>query len=436
MKSSNPILKNDIFILVLMIIIVPLAGEIKFYPFDDKFRVSLGSPAFFFFLLMMRKIPAFASGLLVSITVEGFRIFIDLLMVGQAEWISIFEVRFPAFFYYIIFGALFDLLKVNRFQNRPFLLGLLGIIIEIVSNVGELVAGMFTVNTAITIQEMNKIAIIAIFRSYFVIGFLNFIHLYETQLSEMKVRKQNERMMMVISNLYEESIYLKKTLTNAENITKKAYDLYRGLNQINMDQSGSEMEYFRQQALIIAGEVHDIKKDNQRIYAGLSKLITEENLANYMNISDLIKIMIRSNEKYAQLLKKNVQFDYTIHGIHPEYHVYTILSIMNNIVVNAVEAFKDAGLITITIDRVQDSLVFQIEDNGPGIPLKHKELVFKPGFTSKYDHSGNPSTGIGLFYVNEMVEQLKGNVILENGLDRFGTKFIIRLPIHQLSEEE
>ncbi len=33
-----------------------------------------------------------------------------------------------------------------------------------------------------------------------------------------------------------------------------------------------QFEDLRQQALQIAGEVHDVKKDNQRIFAGLSKI--------------------------------------------------------------------------------------------------------------------------------------------------------------------
>jgi two-component system, sensor histidine kinase YcbA len=428
----SPLLRKDIYILALMILIVPLAGELKFFPFDGTFRVSLGSPAFFFFLLLLRKLPAIAAGFLIGLSVEGFRFLVDLAFIGDANWSSFFQVHYPAFFYYLAFGALFDLFKVNRFHNRPFLLGLLGIMIEITANVIELAAQMITLNTFIPLSDMNKITIISIFRSFFVIGFLNLMKLYEARVSEMKIRKQNERMLMLISNLYEESIFLKKTLVNAENITKKTYDLYKGLNQVP---SVQEVTHLRQQALTIAGEVHDIKKDNQRIFAGLSKLITEENYTPYMNVDELVSIIIRSNKKYALLLKKDVQFTYKINGNHPDYHVYTILSIINNIVANAVEALADEGMIEIRMAQELDFIEFRIEDNGPGIPPKHRELIFKPGFTSKYDRYGNPSTGIGLFYVKEMIEQLGGDVTFENRKEGSGTLFIIRLPILPLIEK-
>ena len=62
----------------------------------------------------------------------------------------------------------------------------------------------------------------------------------------------------------------------------------------------------RQQALQIAGEVHDVKKDNQRIFAGLSKLISDESFTDYMSVHELVNIIIRANAKYARLLEKDI----------------------------------------------------------------------------------------------------------------------------------
>ncbi len=45
--------------------------------------------------------------------------------------------------------------------------------------------------------------------------------LYEAQSREKHIKKQNEHMLMLISNLYEDAVHLKKTLQDAENITKK-----------------------------------------------------------------------------------------------------------------------------------------------------------------------------------------------------------------------
>jgi len=242
---------------------------------------------------------------------------------------------------------------------------------------------------------------------------------------------------MLISNLYEESIHLKKTLQDAENITKKSYDLYKSLDSLENEQLSFPIEDFRRQALKIAGEVHEVKKDNQRIFAGLSKLISDESFTDYMSIHELANIIVRANDKYARLLGKDIQFVYTVDGTHPHYHIYTILSIINNVVANAVEAIKDTGTITIDIDidKKHDSVEFRIGDNGPGVALKDKELIFKPGFTSKYDLNGNPSTGIGLSYVKEMVEELEGDVTFQDRPEGKGSIFIIRLSVDHLIEK-
>ena len=80
-------------------------------------------------------------------------------------------------------------------------------------------------------------------------------------------------------------------------------------------------------------------------------------------------------------------------------HVYTILSIINNLVSNSVEAIKGDGWIKLSICKTHELIEFKIEDDAGGIPENKKDLIFKPGYTTKYDNSGKPSTGMGLTYV-------------------------------------
>ncbi len=52
-------------------------------------------------------------------------------------------------------------------------------------------------------------------------------------------------------------------------------------------------EPYSQKALRIAGEMHEVKKDNQRIFAGLSKLISNESFKDYMNAAELFHLIIQ-----------------------------------------------------------------------------------------------------------------------------------------------
>ncbi|KON71063.1 histidine kinase [Peribacillus butanolivorans] len=434
--NLGTLMKKEVYILVLMLFTVPLAGELSFYPLNETFRISFGPPVLFFFLLLLQKTPAILSGILTGTMVVVFRILIDFFMHDNFHWTSTFQAHYPSFFFYFTYSLFFYLAKINRFQNRSLIIGFIGLIIEILSDSVELIFQYFVLETTITIGALNEMIIIAFGHSFIVLSFFNMMKLYEAQSREKQIRKQNEHMLMLISNLYEETIHLKKTLKNAENITKQSYDLYRDLNEREKREKQPHVltQQLSQKALRIAGEMHEVKKDNQRIFAGLSKLISNESFKDYMDAAELFQLIIRINEKYALSLEKDIQFEYSLdRNNDSHYHVYTVLSLINNLVANAVEAIIDKGIVRLSLCEFCDHVEFKVADNGPGIPQKYQEVIFKPGFTSKYDHFGTPSTGIGLSYVKEVVKELGGDILFENKLN--GVVFSIKLPIHKLIQK-
>jgi two-component system, sensor histidine kinase YcbA len=427
--------KREVTLLALMMILVPLAGEIKFYPFNEFYRVSFGPPMLFIFLLGLRKVPAIRCGVLAGISVLLFRIILDLIFLDSFDWMISLSINSPSFFYYFTYALVFYLLKIHHFNNQPWVMGLLGIITELAAGVVELIVENVVLEAPVTMDALNKLIIFAIFRSFFVIGLFSTIKLRESTLRELEIQKQNEHMIMLVSNLYEETILLKKSVQDAEEITKLSYNLYTELQEIKDGKEDLALEEIPQQVLRIAGEVHEIKKDNQRILAGLSKLITEQSFLDFLDIQSLLSVIVRTHEKYADLLGKKIEFVYSYIGSHPPYHVYTFISIVNNLVANSVEAIKESGRIEILAEQKQECLEICIHDNGPGIPNQYKDVIFKPGFTLKFDNTGKSSTGIGLTFVKGLVEKLEGEVILENLEEGRGTTFILSLPIENLTKK-
>lgn len=428
--------KRDWYILVLMLITVPLAGELKFYPVNETFRISFGAPTFFFFLLLFQRIPSVLAGFLTGITVVCFRIVIDLIAGNHSAWEASLQAHYSSFFFYFAYCVLFYVTGVRHIHNRTILVGLMGMLIEVLADLIEFLSQHVLLNNVLTWGAVQEMLVIALSHSFIVISFLNMMKLYEAQSREQQTRKQNEHILMLISTLYEESIHLKKTLQNAESISMKSFELYQGLQELHKEQVATNVESFAKKALVVAGEVHEIKKDNQRIFAGLHKLISDESITDYMDIHQLVDIIRRSNMKYATLLEKDIQITASITGTHPLYHVFMMLSLINNLVANAVEAIQQTGAISIEIDRTGDLVEIKINDDGPGVPPRRKALLFKPGFTTKYDQTGNPSTGIGLSYVQQLVEQWQGEISLQDGVDGKGTTFLMRLPIDPITKKE
>ncbi|NRS46536.1 sensor histidine kinase [Brevibacillus sp. HB2.2] len=419
-----------------MLITVPLAGELKFYPVNETFRISFGAPTFFFFLLLFQRIPSVFAGFLTGITVVCFRIVIDLIAGNHSAWEDSLQAHYSSFFFYFAYCVLFYVTGVRHIHNRTILVGLMGMVIEVLADLIEFLSQHVLLNNVLTWGAVQEMLVIALSHSFIVISFLNMMKLYEAQSREQQTRKQNEHILMLISTLYEESIHLKKTLQNAESISMKSFELYQGLQELHKEQVATNVESFAKKALVVAGEVHEIKKDNQRIFAGLHKLISDESITDYMDIHQLVDIIRRSNMKYATLLEKDIQITASITGTHPLYHVFMMLSLINNLVANAVEAIQQTGAISIEIDRIGDLVEIKINDDGPGVPPRRKGLLFKPGFTTKYDRTGNPSTGIGLSYVQQLVEQWQGEISLQDGVNGKGTTFLMRLPIDPITKKE
>ncbi|WP_247747107.1 sensor histidine kinase [Alkalihalobacillus sp. BA299] len=421
-------IREKTFIFMIMLVAVPLAGELKFYPFAGDFRVSFGTPVFFFFLLWLRNFYPLLSGLLVGTAIVIFRMFLVGVKGDEISILEAFMMHIPALFYYVAYGLMFAVIKVHRFYDRPFLVGLFGIVLEIGASMAEISLRYTLSGNVMTLSTFILIIEIAFIRSFFVLGFFNILILRQAKLAKEHQQKRIEHMSMLISNLYAETIQLNKSMKHAEEITRTCYELYQKL--IMSSEQGLATD-----ALKITGQVHEIKKDNQRIYAGLSNLISNESITDFMRIEELGKIIIKSNEKYARLLGKEIKFFLDVKGDHPPYHTYLLLSLINNLVSNAVEAIKDTGIVTLSASPCGQKVEFRVTDNGPGIPEKKQELIFKHGYTTKYDLSGKPSTGIGLSYVKEVVESFGGTITVKDSTKSETTIFVMKIPIEHLVQK-
>ena len=91
-------------------------------------------------------------------------------------------------------------------------------------------------------------------------------------------------------------------------------------------------------------------------------------------------------------------------------------------------ASKYGENILIKAKKKSNSLLIDIEDDGPGIPNKFKRKVFKPFF--KIDDSRNLNqggSGLGLSIANELIKKLKGKIYLKDSKKEKGTIFTISL---------
>ena len=103
-----------------------------------------------------------------------------------------------------------------------------------------------------------------------------------------------------------------------------------------------------------------------------------------------------------------------------------------NLLMNAVQAIGEKGTIEITTTVMENSVIIEIKDDGPGIPGPNLEKIFEPFFTTKDVGSG---TGLGLSVVYDIIQAHQGSIEVKSE-PQDGATFKVTLPIEALGNPE
>lgn len=376
-------------------------------PFDLAFRFGFG-PIIFFLAILIKPVPIIRTGFTTGIIIILFRSLLDILII-DGHFSQLLLTHISAGFFYITFAFCLSFINMERIRQRPMTMGLYGVLFETIANCVESLLLYSFLQEPFTFRHFGIIIIVAFFRSFFVVGFYNAITTSEQ-------KKQLQQLLNIGSELYVETLYLEKSMQQIEHITAQSFTLYKQLKSFDNDLS--------LEALSISQGIHELKKDGERIYAGLSKITTTDHQHTFL-LSKLLLHITEANEKYSSYLRKDITFkttfniDFNIHGY------YTMLALINNLVANAVEAIQHNGTIYIHVYRTDETTIITVEDNGVGIKEHEISIIFDPGYTSKFNNEGKASTGIGLSHVQAIVAQLEGSITVTSNTT---TKFTISIP--------
>lgn len=102
-----------------------------------------------------------------------------------------------------------------------------------------------------------------------------------------------------------------------------------------------------------------------------------------------------------------------------------LVSVLQNLVFNAVSFTPEGGVIRLCLDREEDFAVLRVEDNGTGISEEDIPHIFDRLFTNR---AGEENRGMGLFIVKSVITEHGGTIEVASTLGE-GTVFTIRLPV-------
>ena len=104
-----------------------------------------------------------------------------------------------------------------------------------------------------------------------------------------------------------------------------------------------------------------------------------------------------------------------------------LLRVFHNLARNAVEAMPEGGKLVVTVDKLDDQLVWSVRDSGPGIPPELRGRLFDLFATGK-----KGGTGLGLAIVKKIIDDHHGTITVDSGPD--GTNFVLRLPMQRATD--
>lgn len=103
--------------------------------------------------------------------------------------------------------------------------------------------------------------------------------------------------------------------------------------------------------------------------------------------------------------------------------------ILRNLLSNALKHTTNGGTITVSVTQKNEKFFLTVSDTGNGIDPDDLPHIFEEFYQGKQSYN-ETGTGIGLAFVQKMVESMKGTITAANRLEG-GAEFCIALPVKQ-----
>lgn len=390
-------------------VITAIMGQIYFFPFEMEFKFSLAVIILPIILFLFERMNPVILSILSGIMIVALRSFAHIFTNNFAE---IILLEGPAFFYYVIFGILFYILNMREKVEESIFNLVFLVVIDSTGNIFEvIIRGNIT-------SEFDRI-LLAIFLVASLRAVVVSIFVYYIKRSQLKNQKERFRELIFLNaGLNSELFYLKKSGTDLEKMMKLSYEMYEDMNESKN----------KERALKLAKNIHEIKKDYRRVIEGINYNI--DKTSEYrLSFKELIDIVVHNSDKIIYNSKKQIQLHVRLKEDFYIDEYYSLLIIINNLIINSIEAIEESGHVYINQFSEEENIYIQVKDSGAGIHQEDLKVIFKPGFTTKYDKAtGKMSSGIGLNHVKDIVENIfKGSIEVESEVEAY-TVFTITIP--------
>lgn len=394
----------DLFLHALFYSLITVAAA-QFYIniFSPEFSVSLGIVFLASFAMLAPDFP-----ILPVSAISGVLVLLSRAILGslrEASFAASFVSAVPEMFFYLFYGV-FLVIYITKFRKSSVLLDTIALFFcDYAANFGELML-RFNIN-AFFLSSQSGIIMAAMFRTALILIFVAVFRRYHVVLLKKEQQDYYQSLSLLTARLQEEVIWMRKNTSLAESTMHSAYQLFERLR------SDSSTKDAAKDALIIANDIHEIKKEYYLILRGISDALQTEEGTLRLDFGEIFSLLRTPIEQIASASHKTLSFEVKGRSSFHTDHVCELLSVFRNLFTNAVEASKDAQVsIQVTVEDTKDAILCTVTDYGPGITPDALPQIFDAGFSTKINYeTGEISRGLGLNIVKEIVEEGLGGSI-------------------------
>lgn len=406
-----------------------LCSQLYLTAWAEGFRVSAAAIVYPILLVtLMRDSHHPDTGLVTGLCVTGLRTLTDLI--GGASLLDSLALEYPGGVFYLCYDILLCLLVRDRRSVPLPRLTLSFWICDLVSNTLNLLLSSHLSLAVNPKDPLILLAWLALARAAASAAILWGGRSYRSLLLREEHEQRYRRLFLMTAGLKTELYFLKKDAEDIESIMTHAYQLYEKLQDQSVPEELTEL------ALSIARDVHEVKKDNLRIIRGLEDEVAEVYDHESMTIPDLLNILEVSTRQFLGERRAEIRLECQCREKLVIREHYRLLSVLKNLVTNAVEAIQansGRGTVQVDVAREGDTLLLTVADNGPGISPRAMKVLFKVGYSTKFDPAtGDINRGVGLPAVQFIVEELGGTIQVESKTGA-GATFRVSLPLDQIT---
>ena len=154
--------------------------------------------------------------------------------------------------------------------------------------------------------------------------------------------------------------------------------------------------------------------------------------AKIVPLNDLVRRVL--NDRKLAIVSKGIRIELDTETVAAYCDEDKIRVVLDNLLSNAIKYSPERGLISFRLYKEQGDAVFEVSDEGPGIPEPEREKVFE-AFYKGLDPplAAVKGSGLGLSIVKEYVTLHRGRIEILEGP---GAHFRIRLPRRRQDVEE